>query len=266
MNCCVNLLEWTARVALPAPCATIAKVFPMLEIRSLSRATVLLSLIAAGAQAAEPALATRLEQAARAQLERQAAAASIVEPEFSVAVVTTRPAPPCRTPLSVEPVETRNAARMRFAVECRDTPGWKYEYIVRAKTSAVVAVTAAPIAAGQLLADEDLVLERRDISSVADSIGAVKAAAGQASKRSLRAGELLRQAQLAAPLLVKRGEPVAMVARHQGVEVTTSGEALDNGARGAVVRVRNLGNGRVVRMRVIAAGTVEPVDMPGITR
>lgn len=229
----------------------------MPEIRC---ASLLLLLIAGTAQAAEPALVGKIEQAARAQLERQADASALAEPEFTITVVNPRAAPACRQPVSVEPVDTRSAARMRFAVQCRDTPGWRYEYIVRAKVSAKVAVTAGPVAAGQLLSDDDLAIERRDISSLSDTIGAA-AAVGQASRRSLRAGEVLRQSQLAAPILVKRGEPVVMLARVDAIEVSTAGEALDSGAQGSVVRVRNVANGRVVRMRVTAAGTVEPVEV-----
>ncbi|MGH8854019.1 MAG: flagellar basal body P-ring formation chaperone FlgA, partial [Telluria sp.] len=84
--------------------------------------------------------------------------------------------------------------------------------------------------------------------------------------RSLRAGEVLRAGQLASPLMVKRGDQVLMVARHEGIEVSMAGEALDAGARGAVVRVRNAASGQVVRMRVAGAGTVEPVELPGISR
>ncbi|MCC6069931.1 flagellar basal body P-ring formation chaperone FlgA [Massilia sp. GCM10020059] len=229
----------------------------MPEIRC---ASLLMLLVAGTAQAAEPGLVGKIEQAARAQLARQAEASALAEPEFTITVVNPRAAPACRQPVSVEPVDTRSAARMRFAVQCRDTPGWRYEYIVRAKVSAKVAVTAGPVAAGQLLSDDDLVIERRDISSLSDTIG-VAAAVGQASRRSLRAGEVLRQSQLAAPILVKRGEPVVMLARVDAIEVSTAGEALDSGAQGSVVRVRNVANGRVVRMRVTAAGTVEPVEV-----
>jgi len=222
-------------------------------------ACLLMLLVAGAAQAAAPTLAGTLETAARAQLERQAEASGLDEPEFTISLVNPRAAPACRQALTVEPVDTRSSGRMRFAVQCRDVPGWRYEYIVRAKISAKVAVTAGPVAAGQLLADEDIVYERRDISALSDTIGA-QAAVGQASKRSLRAGEVLRQSQLTAPILVKRGDPVVMLARIEAIEVSTAGEALDSGALGAVVRVRNVANGRVVRMRVTATGTVEPAE------
>lgn len=226
--------------------------------------------VAGSASCAEPALAVRLEQMAREQLMRQAEAAGLAEPEFTVSVATARAAPPCAAPVTLEAVDTRTPARMRFAVLCSGnaagTGGWRYEYVLRGAVSALVAVTAAPVAAGQMLAPEDVALERRDVSTVTDSINSLEAATGQASRRSLRAGELLRQGQLSAPLLVKRGEAVLMVARHEHVEISTAGEALDAGALGALVRVRNVANGRVVRMRVSGAGTVEPVEIAGLRR
>lgn len=216
--------------------------------------------------AAAPALTAQLEQAARAQLLKVAEAGALSEPQAEATVLTARAPAPCAQPLSVEALDTRQAARMRFAVRCPDTPGWRYEYVVRGKLSAMVAVAAAPVNPGQPLADEQVTLERRDVSLIPDAIGDPALAAGQTSRRALRAGDVLRSGQLAAPLLVKRGDPVLMLARHEAVEVSTSGEALDAGSRGQVVRVRNSASGQVVRMRVTGAGTVEPLDLARITR
>jgi flagella basal body P-ring formation protein FlgA len=233
-----------------------------------SRLLSLLPLVAALPPAlagAVPTLAAQLDEAARAQLERQASASALSEPRFELAVATTRPAPPCARPLVVEPLETRALARMRFVVACPDTPGWKLEYVVRAKVSAMVAVAAAPVAANEVLTEAQVTLERRDVTLIADAIGAPDAAVGLSSRRSLRPGDVLRAGQLATPLLVKRGDQVLMLARREQVEVSTSGEALDAGGRGSIVRVRNGTSGQVVRMRVTAAGTVEPVDLARIT-
>ena len=59
---------------------------------------------------------------------------------------------------------------------------------------------------------------------------------------------------------LKRGDAVMMVARRDGIEVSTAGEALDAGGAGASVRVKNASSGQIVRMRVSGPGTVEPVD------
>jgi flagella basal body P-ring formation protein FlgA len=69
---------------------------------------------------------------------------------------------------------------------------------------------------------------------------------GMSAKRGLRSGEVLRATLLSSPVMVKRGEPVRIVARHEQIEVSMAGEALDSGARGSVVRVRNA-NGTVIR-------------------
>jgi flagella basal body P-ring formation protein FlgA len=231
------------------------------------RALLVVLLLAGPAGAAAPAtLNAQLERAARAQLERMAEANALSEPEFDVAVATPRAAQPCAQPLEIEPVDTRQPARLRFVVRCPVEGGWRYEYVVRGRVSAMVAVAAGPVAAGEPLTNAMVTLDRRDVTLIPDALGAADAAVGQTSRRSLRPGDVLRAGQLAAPVLVKRGDAVLMVARRDGVEVTTSGEALDSGARGAAVRVRNPSSGQVVRMRVTGAGTVEPVDMARISR
>ena len=70
-------------------------------------------------------------------------------------------------------------------------------------------------------------LEQRDVTSLNDAIGAPESAVGQTSRRSLRAGEVLRQGQLASPVLVKRGAPVNIVARKEQVQVSMDGVAMD---------------------------------------
>ena len=218
-------------------------------------------LFSAFAQAAPPSVPVQIEQSARAELEKQMAASGLTEPQIEVAVVAARPTPPCSQPVTVEAADTRSPQRMRYVARCLDTPGWRYDYVVRARVSAMVAIAAAPVAANEALTDAQVTIERRDISNVADPISNPADAVGQMSRRMLRPGDILRSGQLSSPVLVKRGDAVTMVARRDGIEVSMAGEALDAGGKGAVVRVRNAGSGQVVRMRVAGPGTVEPVDM-----
>ena len=210
-------------------------------------------------------ISSAIEQAAREQVDKQLLSSGLSEPQVELSVLSARPTPPCAVPVEVEALDTRQFARMRFLARCPasgSNPGWRQDFTVRARVSAVVAVAAAAVGPSQPLGDDQVALERRDVTLVNDAIGAPELAVGQSSRRSLRAGEILRSSQLSAPLLVKRGDQVAMVARIEGVEVSMAGESLDAGARGAVVRVRNSGSGQVVRMRVAGAGTVEPLDLP----
>lgn len=207
---------------------------------------------------------TSINNSARLQLERQAAGAGWLEPQFALAVLPgARPLAPCARAVTVEPLDTRLPGRMRLTAVCPGADGWRYEFVVRAQISAMVAVAAAPLAAGQVLTAADMALERRDITAIADSSADLAALAGLSSRRTLRPGDVLRKSQLAAPLLVKRGESVRIVARREQIEVSMAGEALDAGALEAQVRVRNVASGTVIRARVTGPGSVQPLEGSG---
>lgn len=240
-------------------------------IRRTARVLVLPLLLAASPAFAAPSstgspLTRQVEEAARAELEKQAAAIGLVDPRFELTVIPPRVSPACTGPVEVDTLDTRQPNRMRFAVRCPGPGTSRQEYIVRARIWAEVAVLAAPVAANEVLTDAHVTVGQRDITSIADPVIHPVDAVGQTSRRLLRAGDVLRNNSLSAPVLVKRGDAVVMIARIEGIEVSTAGEALDSGARGATVRVRNSASGQTVRMRVTAPGTVEPVDMPRISR
>jgi flagella basal body P-ring formation protein FlgA len=165
-------------------------------------------------------------------------------------------------PVEIAPADTRQVTRMRFVARCPDPGAASQDFIVRARVSAMVLVTATAVAANEVLNDAQVTLDRRDITAIADPVAAPEAAVGQTIRRSLRAGEVLRTRDLASQVLVKRGDAVVMRAHIELVDVSTAGEALDAGARGALIRVRNAASGQVVRMRVTGPGMVAPPDAP----
>lgn len=199
----------------------------------------------------------RVRDAALLHLEQRAERESWVDPEFELAVVPGEaPVQGCDGAVTVEPADTRRPARMRFVASCADR--WRRGFVVRADVSARVVVAAAPVPAGRPIGDADLALERRSLRGADDALGDPRDALGLSSRRSLRSGDVVRRAALVAPTVVRRGDAVRIVARREGIEATSAGEALDAGARGDVVRVRNSGTGKVIRARVTEAGVVEP--------
>ncbi|MET0981041.1 MAG: flagellar basal body P-ring formation chaperone FlgA [Telluria sp.] len=231
-----------------------------------ARFLVLPILLAALPAFAAPSIASQVEDAARTQLETQAAASRLADARFELTVVAPRVVPHCPGPVEVDTLDTRQASRMHFAVRCPQAGASRLVYIVRARISASVVVIATPLAANELITDAHLTVGQRDITSIADPVVAPIDAVGQTSRRSLRAGDVLRNSSLTAPVLVKRGDAVVMIARIEGIEVSTAGEALDAGAKGATIRVKNSASGQTLRMRVTAPGTVEPTDMPRLNR
>lgn len=224
---------------------------------------VSLCLLAAVALPATAAAAEdRVAEEVRQILVDQARRTGLLNPVAEAAIVGSRPALPCSRPLRVEPLDTRYPSRMRFASVCPGTEGGRQEFIARAELSAEVVVAATALPPGRPISPSDLALERRDIGATPDAFSDPEAAIGQTSRRSLRAGQVLQKPMLAAPLLVRRGDSVRILARSGPVEVSSAGEALEAGHGDDVIKVRNAGTGKVIRARVTASGTVEPVDMP----
>jgi len=82
---------------------------------------------------------------------------------------------------------------------------------------------------------------------------------GQSARRPLRAGEVLRDNDLRAPLLVNRNGLVTIVLRAGGMSLSAQGRALDDGARGDTVRVLNVQSKRTIEAQVIGPDAVAVV-------
>jgi flagella basal body P-ring formation protein FlgA len=228
------------------------------------RCLLLMGILNANTSTASPMenLLGKVQEAAKNQLQNHAQSQRWLEPEFDVEVVrNNRVVPPCPSETRVESMDPRGIARMRFVVVCPSLQGWRYEYLVRGKVSAKVAVAANDLMPGKILSPIDLLHQRHDITLIPDTFSDFSELEGMAARRTIRAGEVIRSNMLTAPQLVKRGDQVRIVARREQIEVSMSGEALDNGVRGAIIRVRN-SSGTQIRARVIDAGTVEPAELP----
>jgi len=207
-------------------------------------------------------LLNKVQEAAKNQLQNLSETQRWQEPKFDVEVIrNNRVIPACPSEVRVESLDPRGIARMRFVVVCPSLQGWRYEFIAKGKVSAKVAVAATDLISGKVLSPLDLLWQRHDITLIPDAFFNVGELEGMAARRSIRSGEVMRQNMLVAPQLVKRGDQVRIVARREQIEVSMSGEAMDNGVRGAVIRVKN-SSGTQIRARVIDVGTVEPAELP----
>lgn len=205
---------------------------------------------------------SKVQEAAKNQLQNHAESQHWLAPQLDVEVVrNNRAIPACPSETRVESLDPRGIARMRFVVICPSLPGWRYEFIAKGKVTAKVAVAASDLMPGKILSPIDLLQQRHDITLIPDAFSDLGELEGMAARRSIRTGEVIRANMLTAPQLIKRGDQVRIVARREQIEVSMAGEALDNGTRGAIIRVKN-SSGTQIRARVIDAGTVEPADLP----
>lgn len=223
-----------------------------------------LSVCSCAVLAAGPDIPGRVESSARRLLAEQARLKGLLEPTFEIAVVNnSQPLQPCRSTVTVESVDTQYLTRMRFKATCPDSDGWRRDWIVHAEVSAKVLVAAADVPANQPLVKADLMQARHKLTDMGEAVSTFDAAVGLSSTRALRTGQLVQARFLGLPLLIKQGDSVNIMARSGAVEVNVSGEAMDRGRRGDIIRVRNTSTGKIIRARVLGGALVEPENMPG---
>jgi flagella basal body P-ring formation protein FlgA len=222
--------------------------------------------LAACALCATPAMAadviTQVGDSARQTLVEQATRNGLVEPKVELTVQTaTRTGRTCAQPLRVEALDTRYVTRMRFAAIC-EAGNWREEFVVHGELSALVVVAAGAINAGRPIDAADLRLERHSLAAPDEGLSVIDEVAGQASRRALRPGQAVERRMLVEAVLVKRGAAVRIVARNEGIVVTTAGQAAEAGRRDDVISVRNAVTGKLIRARVTGIDEVEPADVP----
>jgi flagella basal body P-ring formation protein FlgA len=130
-----------------------------------------------------------------------------------------------------------------------------------------VAVLTRNVERIDILKSADVVVERRPRSEVGSDAAAREQAVGMQARRSIRAGQPLRAADLVKPDLVQRDQAVAVIFQTAGLYLTTRGKALDNGTEGDVVSVLNIQSKRTVTGTVTGRGQVTiqvatPAPMP----
>ena len=168
-----------------------------------------------------------------------------------------RPAP-CGKALEIlRPHAGRVLGPVSYGVRCPAPTPWTL--YLRADVSAAlqVPVLREPLPRGALIAENDLELSTRRITSpVSDLILDPRRAIGRELKRSLGAGTELRYGHVALPRLVSRGQTVTLIAGTDGLEVRMRGKAMGNAAAGDRLQVTNISSGRRVEGVVLADGSV----------
>lgn len=110
---------------------------------------------------------------------------------------------------------------------------------------------------GELIAAKDI--EIRDIpvgQTRSDTITDMDSLIGKSPSHSISAFRPIRQHEIGAPPLVKKNNIVQMHYKSPGMEITTTGQAMEDGAKGSVISVRNMASKRVVQAVVDDAGSV----------
>jgi flagella basal body P-ring formation protein FlgA len=118
------------------------------------------------------------------------------------------------------------------------------------------AVLTRHVERADLLKSSDIMVERRPKAEVGADAASRDRAVGLQMRRSMRAGQPLRTADLAKPDLVQRDQSVTVIYQTAGLYITARAKALDNGTEGDVVSVLNPLSKRTVTGVVTGRGQV----------
>lgn len=142
-------------------------------------------------------------------------------------------------------------------VRCVAGASWSLYVPVTVKIQAPVVVAARPLANGKTLVVEDLGLQTQDLTQLPPGVLTDPAlAVGQTLSVGLLPGYPVRQDMLRAPVVIRQGQAVRLVARGGGFSVSAEGRALGNAVAGQTVQVRT-SNGQTVSGVARSDGSVE---------
>jgi len=158
--------------------------------------------------------------------------------------------------VAVPPGRTLNSTTS-LAVRCVGPQPWTLYVGIQLTRYAEITVATRPLARGDVIQVSDLRRERRAVSVArSDYFTQETAAVGRVATRAIAAGEVVNAGNSKRPRLVRRGATVVLALRGTAVEVRVKGIALEDGAMGERVSVRNQSSARVVEGTVGADGVV----------
>jgi flagellar basal body P-ring formation protein FlgA len=128
-----------------------------------------------------------------------------------------------------------------------------------------IAVAASDLDRGDAVQARDLTLVKRRANTVpSDVITSFEDLVGMVPRRPLRAGEPIRQADLAKPILVEKNQIVTVIYASGGLTLQMRGRVQGNGSKGDTVRVQNLQSKRIVEGIVTGLAQVSILTAPPI--
>ena len=154
----------------------------------------------------------------------------------------------CPEPLSIGFARpNQDMGNTALLVRCPQTAAWKIHLPVRIDVFDDVAVTAKSLVKGQKIDETSVRFEKRNIARLKNGYYVDTAALAELqARRSLAGGTVLTPTNLSPRLLVRSGQQVTLVLNYRGLQIKTTGKALQSASLGQTIRVRNSQSLKVV--------------------
>lgn len=166
---------------------------------------------------------------------------------------------PCGNPLEAFlPSGARTVGNATVGVRCPGPQSWTIYQNANVQVFDRVMVAGRVLNRGTILRAADLRSERRELSALTGGYEiAPERLVGKRLQRALTAGAVIPPNAVRQVPVVRRGETVTIFVENQGMKVSSSGAALDDGYLGERLQVRNSSSERVVEGMVTEGRRIE---------
>jgi len=153
--------------------------------------------------------------------------------------------------------EITHAGRVAVGVRCNAEKKWSIFTSGFIKIYQNVVVLVRPLQRGETITAQHLAVERRDVSSLREDFATLpEQLENKQAIRNLDAGMILSAKHAIEPKLIKRGELVMINSDSPGFSIQMSGQAMMDGTKGQLIRIKNNTSGRIISATVVAPGRV----------
>lgn len=167
--------------------------------------------------------------------------------------------PKCGTDLSVSlNGNQQGLGKLQVKVNCQGNQPWTKFVPAEVSLFAEVLVASENIRRGTMIEERHIRLMETNLAKLRRTpVSDRDLVIGMELKYPLTSGGAFSLESLSKPVLVERGDLVQLVAESKNLKIRQQGEALQDGALGKIINVRNSSSEMVVQAEVVGSGRVK---------
>ncbi|MDQ7015105.1 MAG: flagellar basal body P-ring formation chaperone FlgA [Gammaproteobacteria bacterium] len=153
-----------------------------------------------------------------------------------------------------------NTGRVLLKVHCSGPHRWKIYLSAKIDYKVKALMTRRSLPKNSILTAKDINITEQKLSNLPRGYySSLNELNGLQTKRTLRKNQIISPYQLTKQDLIKSGDTILLIAQRAGIRVSMQGRALNKGANGDKIRVKNSSSGRIIEATVIRNGVASVV-------
>ncbi|MGD8234264.1 flagellar basal body P-ring formation chaperone FlgA [Vibrio sp. TRT 1302] len=168
--------------------------------------------------------------------------------------------PTCPNALIIEAGDSNilPIGNLKRSVSCQSaTVDWRINVTIKSALTLNVVVAKTAINRDESITSSQLALEQRTLNREQDFYTQLDQVNSKIATRRIRSGQIVDGRKLQSPALVEKGNQVVITATKDGFSASTKGVALEQGAYGQQIDVRNSSSGKEIKAVVTGINQVE---------